>query len=152
MGLLKEFKDFAVKGNALDMAVGIIIGAAFGTIVSSLVKDIINPPLGLLLGGVDFSNIYVLLKAGKDGLTHYDSLQKAQAAGAVTLNVGVFVNAIINFLIVSVSVFLVIRAMNVFRREQSAPVAAPTTKDCPECSMSIPITAKRCPHCTSQLV
>jgi len=151
MGLLKEFKEFAVKGNALDMAVGIIIGAAFGTIVSSLVKDIINPPLGLLLGGVDFTNIYVLLKAGKDGMTHYPTLQAAQAAGAVTLNVGVFVNAIINFLIVSTSVFLIIRAINIFRRPQPAPAATPTTKDCPECSMSIPITAKRCPHCTSQL-
>ncbi len=144
----KEFKEFALRGNVVDMAVGIIIGAAFGTIVKSLVDDVVMPPIGLLLGGVDFSNFFLLLKEGAPGAP-YTSLADARAAGAVTINYGMFFNALISFLVVSVLFFL-IRTMNRLRREEEAP-AEPTTRDCPFCLSAIPIKATRCAHCTSDL-
>lgn len=149
--MLKEFKEFALRGNVMDMAVGIIIGAAFGPIVGSLVGDVIMPPIGLLLGNVDFSNLFVVLK---DGATAgpYVSVAAAQAAGAVTINYGTFFNTIVNFVIVAFAIFMMIRVMNKMKREQPAPVAAaPTTKDCPHCFMTVPIKATRCGHCTSDL-
>lgn len=152
MGMIKEFKEFAVKGNAVDMAVGIIIGAAFGTIVKSLVADVIMPPVGLALGNVDFGNLFITLKAGADGATQFATLADAQAAGAVTLNYGTFINTIISFLIVGFSVFLMVRAMNrMKRKEEPAPAAAPTTKECPHCCSTVAIKATRCPNCTSSL-
>ena len=148
--MLKEFKEFVLRGNVLDMAVGIIIGAAFGTIVASLVNDVIMPPIGLLLGGVDFSNLFILLKAGSPAAP-YASLADAQAAGAVTINYGVFINAVVSFLIVALVIFLLIRSINRLRREEEAPPAEPTTKECPFCLSTIPIKATRCAHCTSEL-
>jgi len=149
--MLKEFKEFAVKGNVVDMAVGIIIGAAFGTIVKSLVADVIMPPIGLLLGGVDFTNIFLVLKQGATP-GPYAALADAQAAGAVTMNVGVFINTVISFLIVAFSVFLVIKGLNKAKREEPAPApAAPTTKECPFCLSTVPLKATRCAHCTSTL-
>lgn len=148
--MLKEFKEFAMKGNVLDMAVGIIIGAAFGTIVNSLVQDVIMPPIGLLLGNVDFSNIFVVLKEGKVA-GPYASVAVAKSAGAVTLNFGVFINTIISFLIVAFAVFLLVRAVNRLRRREETPPPVPTTKECVYCFSSIPIKATRCPHCTSEL-
>lgn len=145
--MLKEFKKFAMRGNVIDMAVGIIIGAAFGTIVKSLVADVIMPPVGLLLGNVDFTNLFVVLKEGTIG--SYSTLAEAQTAGAVTLNYGVFVNTIISFVIVALAVFLVIRAMNKLKK-QEVP-AEPTIKECPFCFTNIPIKATRCPNCTSTL-
>lgn len=146
--MLKEFKEFAMKGNVVDMAVGIIIGGAFGTIVKSLVDNVLMPPIGLLLGGVDFSDFFILLKEGaKPG--PYNTLAEAQAVGAVTLNFGLFMNAVISFIIVAFALFMLIKGMNQLRREQAAP--APTTKDCPFCHTAIPIPATRCPNCTSQL-
>jgi large conductance mechanosensitive channel len=148
--MLKEFKEFAMRGNVLDMAVGIIIGGAFGTIVKSLVSDVIMPPIGLLLGGVDFANFFVVLK---DGTTAgpYAALADAQAAGAVTINYGLFINAVISFLIVAWAVFMLVRSVNKLKRKEAAPAAAPTTKNCEYCLSAIPIKATRCPHCTSQL-
>lgn len=148
--MLKEFKEFAMRGNVLDMAVGIIIGAAFGTIVTSLVNDVIMPPIGLLLGNVDFSNIFAVLKDGKTP-GPYASLAVAKAAGAVTLNLGVFINTVINFLIVAFAIFLLIRNVNRLKKEKELPPAVPTTKDCSFCFTTIPIKATRCPHCTSEL-
>jgi large conductance mechanosensitive channel len=148
--MLKEFKEFAMRGNVLDMAVGIIIGAAFGAIVTSFVQDVIMPPIGLLLGNVDFSNFFVVLKEGKVA-GPYASLAAAKTAGAVSLNLGLFINTIINFLIVAFAIFLMIRTINKLKREQVAPPAAPTTKDCPYCFSTIPIKAVRCPNCTSEL-
>ncbi len=147
--MLKEFKEFAMRGNVVDMAVGIIIGAAFGTIVKSLVSDIIMPPIGLLLGNVDFSNFFAVLKQGTVA-GPYASLVDAQKAGAVTINYGLFANTIISFLIVAFAVFLLIRQINRLKRGKEAP-AEPTTKDCPYCLSSIPIKATRCAHCTSEL-
>jgi large conductance mechanosensitive channel len=147
--MFKEFKEFALKGNVVDMAVGIIIGAAFGTIVKSLVDDVFMPPIGLLLGGVDFANLFVLLKAGAPGAP-YASLADAQAAGAVTINYGVFINAVISFLVVAVVIFFLIRMMNRMRREEPVP-SEPTTKECPFCLSAIPIKASRCAFCTSEL-
>ena len=147
--MLKEFKAFAMRGNVIDLAVGIIIGGAFGTIVKSLVDDVIMPPIGLALGNVDFADLFMLLKAGAKSPPPYATLAEAQAAGAVTLNYGVFVNAVITFLIVAFSVFLLVRAANRLK-PQEAP-AAPTTKDCPYCRMAVPVAATRCPHCTSEL-
>lgn len=146
--MLKEFKEFALKGNVVDMAVGIIIGAAFGTIVKSLVDDIIMPPIGLLLGNVDFSNLFVVLREGKVA-GPYVSVAAAKQAGAVTLNVGLFINTVISFLIVAFSVFLVVKGMN--RLKKQAPPPDPATKECPFCISSIPVKAVRCPHCTSEL-
>ncbi len=148
--MFKEFKEFAVKGNVLDMAVGIIIGAAFGTLVASFVSDVLMPPIGLLLGNVDFANLYVVLHAG--GVPGpYASLAQAQAAGAVTLNYGLFIDKIIAFLIVAFALFLVIRTMNRLKRKAEAPPAEPTTKDCPYCATAVPVKAVRCPHCTSEI-
>ena len=146
----KEFREFMLRGNVMDMAIGIVIGAAFGTIVKSLVDDVIMPPIGLLLGGVDFANLFVLLKAGSPA-PPYASLADAQAAGAVTINYGVFINAIISFLIVALVLFFVIRTFNRMRREEEAPPAEPTTKECPHCLSTVPIKATRCAYCTSQL-
>ena len=148
--MLKEFKEFALRGNVVDMAVGIIIGAAFGTIVKSLVDDIIMPPIGLLLGGVDFANLFALLKGG-DPSGPYASLADAQAAGAVTINYGVFFNSVISFVIVTCVMFLLIRAINQLKKEEEPPPAEPTTKECAYCLSSIAIKATRCPHCTSEL-
>ncbi len=147
MSMMKEFREFAVKGSVIDMAVGIIIGAAFGKIVSSLVADVIMPPIGLLLGNVDFSNLFLTLKSGA-AAGPYASLAEAQAAGAVTLNIGIFLNTVISFIIVAVCVFALVKAVNKLRRE--AP-AAPTTKQCPYCCSPMDLKAVRCPHCTSQL-
>ena len=148
--MLKEFKEFALRGNVMDMAVGIIIGAAFGTIINSLVQDVLMPPIGLLLGNVDFSNIFVVLKEGKVA-GPYASVAAAKAAGAVTTNIGVFINTLISFVIIAFAVFLLVKTMNRLRRQEEAPAAAPTTKECTYCSTSIPIKATRCPHCTSEL-
>ena len=146
--MIKEFKDFVMRGNVLDMAVGIIMGAAFGTIITSLVKDVIMPPIGLLLGGVDFSNLYILLKAGTTA-PPYATLADAQAASAVTINYGVFINAIITFLLVALILFFVVKGINKLKKE---PVPAPpNTKECPHCLSTIPLKATRCPNCTSQL-
>ncbi len=150
MGMIKEFREFAVKGNVVDMAVGIIIGAAFGTIVQSLVADVIMPPIGLLLGNVDFSSMFIVLREGA-AAGPYATPAAAKAAGAVTLNYGLFINTIISFVIVAFAVFMMIRSINRLKREQPAPAAAPTTKDCPFCFSAIPIKAMRCPHCTSEL-
>ena len=147
--MLKEFKAFAMRGNVIDLAVGIIIGGAFGTIVKSLVDDVIMPPIGLALGNVDFADLFMLLKAGAKSPPPYATLAEAQAAGAVTVNYGVFVNAVITFLIVAFSVFLLVRAANRLQPQQ-VPVA-PTTKECPYCRMAVPVAATRCPHCTSEL-
>jgi large conductance mechanosensitive channel len=146
--MLKEFKEFAMKGNVLDMAVGIIIGAAFGTIVSSLVADIIMPPIGMLLGNVDFANIFAVLKEGKVP-GPYASVAAAKAAGATSINVGLFINTIINFVIVAFAIFLVVKNVNKLKRKQEAPAA--TTRECPHCLLAIPIKATRCGHCTSEL-
>lgn len=147
--MLKEFKEFAMRGNMVDMAVGIIIGVAFGAIIKSLVADVIMPPIGLLLGNVDFSNVFMVLKDGTPPAP-YLSLDAAKEAGAVVISWGVFVNTIINFLIVAFALFLVIRSMNKLKKKEEAP-AAPTTKDCPHCLSTIPLQASRCAHCTSEL-
>ena len=143
--MLKEFKEFAMRGNVLDMAIGIIIGAAFGKIVSSLVADIMMPPIGLILGNVDFSNLFLNL-SGQE----YASLAEAQKAGAATLNYGIFINAVINFLIVALAIFMMVRGINRLQRKPVTP-PDPTTKDCPLCLSTIPIKATRCGHCTSDL-
>jgi large conductance mechanosensitive channel len=147
--MLKEFKEFAMRGNVVDMAVGIIIGGAFGTIVKSLVADVLMPPVGLLLGGVDFSNIFWILKEGAQP-GPYAALADAQAAGAVTVNIGVFLNAVISFLIVAFAVFLLVRGINAMHRKEEV-AAAPATKDCPYCASAIPLKANRCPYCKSQV-
>ena len=150
--MLKEFKEFAVKGNVVDMAVGIIIGAAFGTVVKSLVADILMPPIGMLLGNVDFSNLFIVLKSGAAAAGPYASLAAAQDAGAVTINYGMFINTIISFLIVGFAVFFLVKGINrLKRKEEEAPPAEPDTKECPFCFTMIPIKATRCPHCTSEL-
>ena len=148
--MLKEFKEFAMRGNVVDMAVGIVIGAAFGTIISSFVSDIIMPPIGMLLGNVDFSTLFVVLKEGKVA-GPYASLAAAKAAGAVTINYGVFVNTIINFVIVAFAVFLLIRNINKLQRQKETPPSVPTTKECPYCLSVVPVKAIRCAHCTSEL-
>lgn len=148
--MLKEFKEFVMRGNVVDMAVGIIIGVAFGAIVSSFVADVIMPPIGLLLGNVDFSNLFVVLKSGAMP-GPYGTVAAAKQAGAVTLNYGVFINTIISFLIIAFAVFMVIRSINRLKRKAEAPASAPATKECPFCFSVIPIKATRCPSCTSQL-
>jgi large conductance mechanosensitive channel len=148
--MLKEFKEFAMRGNVLDMAIGIIIGAAFGTIVNSFVQDVIMPPIGLLLGNVDFANIFVVLKEGKVA-GPYASVAAAKSAGAVTINFGVFVNTLISFIIVAFAVFLLVRTINKLRRQEEAPPPVPTTKECAYCFSKIPVKATRCPSCTSEL-
>jgi large conductance mechanosensitive channel len=148
--MFKEFKEFAMKGSVLDMAVGIIIGAAFGGIVQSFVTDILMPPIGLLLGHVDFANLFILLGAGAaEG--PFASLAQAQAAGAVTFNYGLFINKVINFLIVAFALFLVVRSMNRLRKKQEAAAPPAETKECPFCLSVIPLKARRCPHCTSEV-
>jgi large conductance mechanosensitive channel len=149
--MFKEFKEFAMRGNVLDMAVGIIIGGAFGTIVKSMVDDVLMPPIGLALGNVDFANLFLVLKEGAVGAAPYASLIDAKAAGAVTINYGLFVNAVVSFLIVAFSVFLLVRGMNRLKRAEEVPAAAPTTRDCPFCFSTIPLKASRCPHCTSEV-
>jgi large conductance mechanosensitive channel len=146
--MFKEFKEFIMRGNVVDMAVGIIIGAAFGTIIKSLVDDVIMPPIGLLLGKVDFSNLFMVIREGKIAGAH-DTLAAAKAAGAVTVNYGLFINTIISFLIVAFAVFMIIRAVNKLKRETPLPEAA--TKECPYCLSVIPIKASRCAHCTAEL-
>jgi large conductance mechanosensitive channel len=143
--MLKEFKEFVMRGNVLDLAVGVIIGAAFGKIVSSLVADILMPPIGLLLKGVDFTALCIDLKN-----PHITNLAEAKAAGDPTINYGIFLNATIDFLIVAFCVFILVRSVNHWFTKP-APPAAPTNKDCPQCAMSIPLQAKKCGHCTSQL-
>jgi large conductance mechanosensitive channel len=142
--MLKEFKEFAMKGNVVDMAVGIIIGAAFGKIISSVVSDILMPPIGVLLGKVDFSNLFVDLS----GQAHA-SVAAAKAAGAATINYGMFINTVIDFVIVAFVIFLLVKQMN--RMKKEAPPAAPSTKECGHCLSTIPLKATRCPHCTSDL-
>jgi large conductance mechanosensitive channel len=148
--MFKEFKEFAMKGNVLDMAIGIVIGGAFGTIVKSLVSDVIMPPIGLLLGGVDFSNLFAVVKEGAPA-GPYAALADAQAAGAVTINYGIFANSVISFLIVAFAVFMLVKSINAMRRKEDAPPAEPTTKECPFCATEIAIKATRCPNCTSEL-
>jgi large conductance mechanosensitive channel len=145
----KEFKEFAVKGNAVDLAVGVIIGAAFGGIVNSLVKDILMPLVGLVTGGLDFSNKFVVLN-GAPGGGSFNTPAEAAKAGAVTWNYGNFITLVINFIIVAFCIFLVVKAMNKLKRQ--SPAAAPVSKECPACAMTIPIKATRCPHCTSELL
>lgn len=147
---VKEFENFAIKGNVIDMAVGIIIGAAFGKIVDSLVKDIIMPPIGLLLGNVDFTNLFIVLKHGaSDPEAHYATLAAAQQAGAVTMNIGLFINTAISFVIVAFSVFLMIKGINKLKK---APVPPPVnTKECPFCFTNIPVKAVKCPNCTADI-
>lgn len=149
--MFREFKEFAMKGNVIDMAVGIIIGAAFGSIVNSLVNDVIMPPIGLLLGKVDFSNLFIVLKEGTAAPPPYTTVAEAKKAGAVTLNFGLFINTIISFLIVSFSVFLLIKNVNRFKRQKEVPPPIPTTKECPYCFSTISVKAIRCPNCTSDL-
>jgi large conductance mechanosensitive channel len=144
--MFNEFKKFAIQGNVMDMAVGVIIGAAFGKIVASLVEDILMPPIGLLLGKVDFSNLFLNLSGGA-----YESVAQAKAAGAATLNYGIFLNNIINFLIVAFAIFMVVKQINRLKAAPPPPAGPPTTKDCPYCLSTIPIKATRCGHCTSEV-
>ena len=147
--MFNDFKAFVMRGNVVDLAVGVIIGAAFGAIVKSLVDDIIMPPIGLAMGGVDFASKFIVLKEGAKAAAPYASLADAKAAGAVTMNYGLFINQIVTFLIIAACVFLIVRAVS---RMQTPPTAAaPATKQCPFCATDIPVAAKRCPHCTSQL-
>lgn len=147
MAIMKEFREFAVKGNAIDLAVGVVIGAAFGKIVTSLVDDIIMPPIGMVLGKMDFSNLFLMLNEGNP-VGPYASLAEAKKAGAVTLNYGSFINVMVSFLIIAFAVFLMVKAINRLRRQEES---APTTKACPYCQSSIALTATRCPQCTSEL-
>ncbi len=143
---LREFRDFAARGNVIDLAVGIVIGAAFGKIVSSFVKDIVMPPIGYLIGGIDFSEIYLNLSS-----THYANLADATKAGAPTINIGVFINTLIDFLIIAFAIFLVVKGVNRLKAVPPPPAPEPTQKDCPFCLSTIPIKATRCAHCTSEL-
>lgn len=148
--MLDEFKTFAIRGNVIDMAVGIIIGAAFNGVVQSLVNDVLTPPIGLLTGNVDFTNLFFVLQAG-EAPPPYSTLQAAQQAGAVTINYGVFLNQVISFLLVALAVFLLVRYINKLRAPDAGPAAPPTVKKCPYCISDVPIQATRCPHCTSAL-
>ena len=148
--MLKEFKDFAMRGNVVDMAVGIVIGAAFGGIVKSLVADVLMPPIGLLLGNVDFADLFVVLKEGTTP-GPFATLAAAKAAGAVTLNFGLLINTVVNFLIVAAAIFFLVRGSNRLKQKEAAPPAEPTTKECPLCISTVPILAVRCPHCTGEL-
>lgn len=148
--MLEEYKKFAIRGNVIDMAVGIIIGAAFGTVVQSLVKDVLTPPLGLLTGGTDFTNLFIVLREGTPEAP-YATLKAAQDAGAVTINTGTFINAVISFLIVTFAVFLLVRYINQLREPDEGPAPPPTVKKCPYCISDVPIQATRCPECTSEL-
>lgn len=146
----KEFKEFILRGNVIDLAIAVVIGAAFGAIVKSLVEDVIMPPIGLLLGGIDFANIFAVLKNGTPA-GPYAALADAKAAGAVTMNFGVFINTLISFLIIAFVIFLLVRTINRTRKKTEEPAPEPATKDCPYCLSSIPIKATRCAHCTSEL-
>jgi large conductance mechanosensitive channel len=148
--MFKDFKEFVMRGNVVDMAVGIIIGVAFGAIIKSLVSDVIMPPIGLLLGNVDFSNLFVIIKQGV-AAGPLATLADAQKAGAVTINYGVFIMTIISFIIIAFVMFLLIRNINKLKHEEEAPPAEPTTKDCPHCLLTVPIKATRCGYCTSDL-
>lgn len=148
--MFREFKEFAMKGNVVDMAVGIIIGAAFGAIVKSVVSDIIMPPVGLLLGNVDFSNLFIVLKEGT-AAGPYASIADAQKVGAVTINYGLFLNTIISFVIVAFAVFILVKSINKLRREEEIPQPEPATKECPFCFLPVPLKAVKCGHCTSEL-
>jgi len=148
--MFREFKEFVMRGNVIDMAVGIIIGVAFGGIVNSFVSDIILPPIGMLLGNVDFSGLFIILKEGKIA-GPYESLDAAKAAGAVTVNYGIFINTLINFLIIAVAIFILIRNVNRLKKKDETSVVAPATKECSYCLSVIPVNAIRCPHCTSEL-
>lgn len=150
-GIANEFKQFVMRGNVIDMAVGIIIGGAFTKIVNSMVADVLMPPLGLLLGKVDFSNWFIVIKKGADGASNFATMAEAQAAGATTLNLGLFLNAIISFIIVAFCIFILIKAINKLNKPAPAPAAAPTTKKCPFCCSEIALEATRCPHCTSEI-
>jgi large conductance mechanosensitive channel len=143
-----EFKEFAIKGNAVDLAIGVIVGAAFGSIINSLVKDVLMPPISLLTGGLDFSNKFVVLRATRDGSTAFNTPADALKAGAITWNYGNFVTLVINFLVIAGAVFLLVRAINKLRQPTEKE---PDKKECPACTMNIPIQAKRCPHCTTEL-
>jgi large conductance mechanosensitive channel len=147
--MLKDFRAFIMRGSVVDLAVGVIIGAAFGGIVKSMVDDVIMPPVGLAIGGVDFANKFILLKEGTKAAAPYASLADAKEAGAVTLNYGLFINQIVTFLIIAACIFLIIRA--IARMQGPPPAVAAATKDCPFCATPIPVGAKRCPNCTSQL-
>lgn len=151
MAFFEEYKKFAIRGNVVDMAVGIIIGAAFNGIVQSLVKDLLTPPLGLLTGNVDFANLFIVLQEGATTPGPYETLEAAKAAGAVTLNVGIFVNALISFALVSFAVFVLVRYINDLREPDTGPPAPPSVKKCPFCVSDVPVQATRCPHCTSTL-
>jgi large conductance mechanosensitive channel len=148
--MFKEFKEFAMRGNVVDMAVGVVMGAAFGAIVTSLVNDLLMPVLGLILGGADFTNLFIVLREGSV-TGPYETLSLAQEAGAVTLNYGLFINAVISFLIIAFAIFLLIRGINRLQRQEEVPPAEPTTKECTYCFSEIPIQAIRCPNCTSEL-
>jgi large conductance mechanosensitive channel len=148
--MFQEFKKFVMRGNVLDLAIGVIVGAAFNAIVKSLVSDILMPPIGLLLGQVDFANLFLVIKVG-DPSGPYWTLADAQAAGAVTMNYGLFVNTVVSFVITAFAVFVLVKAVNQLKRQEEAPPPAPTDKECPYCLSKIPIKATRCPHCTSQL-
>ena len=145
MSMIKEFRDFAMRGNVVDMAVGVILGAAFGKVVSSVVNDMLMPPIGKLVGNVDFSSLFLDLSGGG-----HASLEAAKAAGAATINYGLFINTLIDFVIVAFAIFLLVRTMNRLKKKEEAP-AAPTTRACPQCLMDIPLQAKRCGHCTSEV-
>ena len=144
--MFKEFKEFAMRGNVIDLAIGVVIGAAFGKIISSLVEDIIMPPVGLLLHGVNFTDLFISL----DG-RHFSSLALAKAVGAPTLNYGLFLNNVINFLVVAFCVFILVQQINRWTRKPQPEAAEPSTKECPQCTMMIPVRAKKCPHCTTQI-
>jgi large conductance mechanosensitive channel len=148
--MLKDFKEFALRGSVIDMAVGIIIGAAFSGIVTSLVNDVLMPPIGLLLGKTDFSNLYLVLKEGSIA-GPYSTLADAKKAGAVTVNIGIFLNTIVNFLILSFCIFMFVRSINTFRRKEETQCVEQTTKSCPFCYSTIPVKAIRCPHCTADI-
>jgi large conductance mechanosensitive channel len=148
--MFKEFKEFAMRGNVVDMAVGIVIGAAFGTIIKSLVADVIMPPIGLLMGNVDFSSLFAVIKEGATA-GPYATVEAAKAAGAVTINYGIFINTVVSFIIIAFSIFMVIKAMNSAKKKEEAAPAEPTTKECPHCLSEIPIKATKCGHCTSDV-
>ena len=148
--MLREFKEFAMRGNVIDMAVGIIIGAAFGAVVTSLVNDVMMPPIGAVIGNVDFTNLFFVVKSG-GGAGPYDTLEAAKTAGAVTINYGLFINRLVNFLIVAFAVFLLVKQVNRLKSKQEAPAAKPTTRDCPYCFSTIPKKASRCSNCTSDV-
>lgn len=148
--IIKEFKEFAMKGNVVDLAVGLVLGAAFGAIVKSLVDDIIMPPIGLLLGKVDFSNLFVVIREGTTP-PPYNTVSLAKEAGAITLNIGVFINVIISFVIVAFAMFMIIKAMNRMKKEPPKPEVVPSTKECPFCLSCVPLKATKCPFCTSDL-